>query len=201
MPSNNTLYTMPAKSMGKAGVLYGLDPADPNVVHAIRVDALGNLVVSGGTGGGGAAVTTDVEMSYFVASVPDSDGTDYAAGDIIKVIEVIDLATATVTSSTWYNVTTNTLIATPDGAEISPKEESIQSTQRQFITDRLQYATGTVTAGALEVSVAVESGFAYIQGTYMPAGYSMTIRAEMQDTVEAINIDASGGSVVVMEIR
>lgn len=215
MPSNHSKYTLPNKGVPNSGILYGIDPVDETLAHAIRVNALGELVVTGG-GGGGAAATSDVISSFFVASLDDSDGTDYVVGDIIKVIEVVDLASGAVLSSSWYNLTTNSLIGVPDGNEISVKAGSaltdaelraapvdvnvVNSTERQFAVTRVAYSTATINPGDLEISMAVESGYAYIQGTYMPAGYSIVIRAEMQDTIGTVTIDATNGSVIVMEI-
>ena len=216
MPSNHSKYTLPSKGVGNAGVVYGLDPNTDTIVHPIQVDATGALIVSA-TAGAGVSASKAVEVSYYVASVNDSNGSDYVAGDLLKAIDVIDTTTGTVSSTTWVNVTRDPdqLIGTPDGSEITlratdaltdaelraaPVEVQQQSTERQFSTTRLQYASGTINAGALEVAIAVEAGYATIQGTYMPAGYSMTIRAEMQDTVGAITVDATNGSVIIMEV-
>ena len=216
MPSNHSKYTLPSKGVGNAGVVYGLDPTTDTIVHPIQVDSTGALIVSS-TAGAGASASKAVQVSYYIASVDDSNGSDYVAGDLLKAIDVIDTSTGTVDSTTWINVSNNpgTMIGTPPGSEITlrasegltdaelraaPVEVQQQSTERQFSTTRLSYASGTINAGALEVAIAVESGYATIQGTYMPAGYSMTIRAEMQDTVGAITIDATNGSVIIMEV-
>lgn len=217
MPTNHSKYTLPNKGVPNSGILYGIDPYDETVAHAIRVDATGALIVSGAAGGGGTAgANVDLISSFFVASADDSDGSDYTNGDILKIIEVVDIATGVVTNSSWYNLTTGGLIGIPPGDEITVKANSaltdaelratpvevevVNTTERQFVTTRVAGTTANISPGDLEVSMAVESGYAIIQGTYMPAGYSITIRAEMQDTIGAVTIDATNGSVIVMEI-
>ena len=214
MASNHSKHTLPNKGVPNAGILYGIDPNTEALAHAIRVDATGALIVSS-TAGAGAASTLTTEISYYVAMADDSNGTDYLDGDVLKVIDVIDMATGTVNSTTWVNVTQNKSIGVPAGSEIAiqggsaltdaelraaPVEVDQVSTERQVSFTRIQYQNATIAAGNLEVSIAVESGYAYIQGTYSPAGYSYLIRANDQDTLGAITCDASAGTVLIMEI-
>lgn len=215
MASNHSYREMLNKGVPKAGVVYGIDPIDESKVRAIQVDAFGQLIVSG-SAGAGAAMVADVEVAFYVASVDDTGG-EYLEGDLLKNVSVYSLADGSTISSTWYNEKNSTTIGVPPGSDLelkvgpgltdtelraSPVDINVtNTTERQFIPTRITGASGTVTAGALEVSIAVESGYAVVQGTYMPAGYTLTIRAEMQDTIEAITVDATAGSVLVMEVR
>lgn len=217
MPSNNTPPQLPAKAVGKAGILYGLDTVNDNIANALRIDATGAIVTVGSTGAVPPTAATTVTTSYYIATANDSNGTDYVVDDLLRVTEVINLTSGLVLSSNWYNTSTGAAIGVPPGSEIAfrPSEaltdtqlraapvevNVVNTTERAFTVDRLAGAAGTVTAGALEISIAVESGYAMVQGAYCPAGYSMTIRAEMQDTIGAVTVDATNGSVFIMEIR
>ena len=98
------------KATGNAGILYGHDPADPNFTNALKVDANGAILVNPI----GSTVSTTAVTNY-IANTPTAN---YAVGDVIRLVEIIDPNTGVVTSQLWNNVTQGTSIPVPPGAHL-----------------------------------------------------------------------------------
>lgn len=66
MPAQQTMIP---KAAAQAGVLYGFDPANPNLLNAMKIGNDGGLVTADSKGSGAATITTDttVVSGSFVA--------------------------------------------------------------------------------------------------------------------------------------
>ena len=51
--------TMVPKAAAQAGVLYGFDPSNPNLLNAMKIDSSGGIVTADSKGSGAATITTN----------------------------------------------------------------------------------------------------------------------------------------------
>lgn len=142
-------------------------------------------------------------------------GPGYSIGDIIVRYDVIDVATSTVVSTLWFNQTTQSVIAAPAPANLTPylppgnvtvtNPFNLEATQLLVLAELASLDTkytstsrtpsvvnvpassaGSTIAGVQELSILVIGGGNTVGGVSIPSGTILNYKAKAGDTIGAI---------------
>lgn len=145
-------------------------------------------------------------------------GPGYSIDDILVRYDIISLPTGTVTTTVWFNQTTQAVIAAPAPANIVPIEGATSVTVINTSADPVPVALpvgvsrvpsvqlipantalSNTVAGKKQVSMRVTGANSRIDGVLIPNGITLTFTATSEnDTVGSVSYQTGAGSTILI---
>lgn len=147
-----------------------------------------------------------------------ADGPGYFTDDILVRYDIISVPTGTVTTTVWFNQTTQTVIAAPIPANIVPIEGATSVTVINTAADPVPVtlpagvsrvpsvvlipantALSNTVAGKKQVSMRVSGANGQIGGVAIPNGITLTYTATSEnDTVGSVSYQTGAGTTILI---